>query len=85
MGNLLQTHQQQDLETRQLLAPQREAQSTEDAAYGGGRYLGWLAAGFAFVGLLRNPRKAMPWFAVAVIGNHLCLRDLLDCWGGRGS
>ena len=24
--------------------------------------------GFAFVGLLRNPRKAMPWLAVAVIG-----------------
>ena len=56
------------LETRQLLSPKREAQSTEDGAYGGGRYLGWLAAGFAFIGLLRNPRKAAPWLAVAVIG-----------------
>ena len=56
------------LETWQLVSPKREAQSTEDSAYGGGRYLGWMALGLAFVGLVRQPRKAYPWLAVAAVG-----------------
>ena len=50
-----------------LVSPKREAQSTEDSAYGGGRY-GWMALGLAFVGLVRQPRKAYPWLAVVAVG-----------------
>ena len=56
------------LELYQLLTPNREAKTTEEAAYGGGRYMGWVALGLAIAGLIRTPKKALPWVAVACVG-----------------
>ncbi len=56
------------LELSQLVTPRRKAESRELQAYGGGRYLGFLALGFALVGLFRNPKKAYPWIVVAGVG-----------------
>jgi hypothetical protein len=56
------------LEPPQLLTPFRTAKSTEDAAYGGGRYLGFLTILLALGGLVRNPRKAWPFVGVALFG-----------------
>ena len=56
------------LELTHLLSPEREASSREESAYGGGRYLGWLALGMAIVGIIRRPKEALPWLVVALIG-----------------
>lgn len=56
------------LEPPQLLTPFRTAASTEQAAYGGGRYLGFLTVLLALGGLVRNPRKAWPFVGVALFG-----------------
>mgnify|MGYP000129685098 CR=1 FL=1 len=56
------------LEPAQLLQPNRKANSREMEAYGGGRYLGFLAVGIALIGLLRSPKKAVPWLIIALVG-----------------
>ena len=56
------------LELSQLVTPRREAKTRELQAYGGGRYLGILSLGFAFFGLIRDPKKALPWVVIAGIG-----------------
>jgi hypothetical protein len=56
------------LETSQLLHPRRKASTREESAYSGGRYLGWISVGLAFVGLVRRPKKALPWLLIAVVG-----------------
>ena len=56
------------LELNHLLSPEREAASREESAYGGGRYLGWLALGLAVVGIIRKPKEALPWLVVGLVG-----------------
>ena len=56
------------LEPRQLLQPKREAERREEAAYGGGRYLGWLPLFLALGGIIRRPKDAIPWLLVAAVG-----------------
>jgi len=56
------------VELAQLVTPGREPQRREDKAYGGGRYLGWLVIGLGLVGVIREPRKGLPWLAIAGIG-----------------
>lgn len=56
------------VELRQLLTPGREPARREERAYGGGRYLGWLALGLALVGVVREPRKGLPWLVVGGVG-----------------
>jgi hypothetical protein len=56
------------LEPGQLLEPKREAQRREEAAYGGGRYLGWLPVLLAIGGIVRRPKDALPWLLVGSAG-----------------
>lgn len=56
------------LEVGQLLDYGREASRREEAAYGGGRYLGVLPLVLALVGLVRRPKEALPFIAVGGVG-----------------
>lgn len=56
------------LEPPQLLSPFRTPASVEQAAYGGGRYIGFLTVLLALAGLVRNPRKAAPFVGIALFG-----------------
>ena len=56
------------LETSQLFVPGRTAESREAKAYGGGRYLGLMALGLALFGVIRRPRKALPWLLIGAVG-----------------
>ena len=56
------------LEVGQLLAYGREASRREEAAYGGGRYVGVLPLLLALVGLVRRPREALPFVVVGGVG-----------------
>jgi len=69
------------LEPKQLLTPGRTAGSREEGAYGGGRYVGFLALGLAIVGLARNPRRSAPLVFVGVIGVMLALGSYLTVGG----
>ena len=69
------------LEPWQLLTPGRTPTRREDAAYGGGRYLGWLAVGLALVGLVREPRRAAPWLVVGGVGVVFALGSFLTAEG----
>lgn len=69
------------LELQQLLTPGREAQRREEAAYGGGRYIGFAAFVLALIGLVRNPKKAAPWLLVAAVGVLFSLGSYLTVDG----
>jgi hypothetical protein len=56
------------LELAHLYTPERKAETREESAYGGGRYLGSIAILLAIVGLIRRPKEALPWLVVAIIG-----------------
>ena len=56
------------LELGQLLEVRRKPERREEAAYGGGRYLGFIPLTLALVGLMRRPREALPWLGVGVVG-----------------
>ncbi len=68
-------------ELAQLVTPGREPTRREDAAYGGGRYLGILVLGLAVVGIVRDPRRALPWVAVGAVGVVLSLGSFLTVDG----
>lgn len=61
------------LELGQLLEHGRTASRREEAAYGGGRYLGVVPLALALVGLVRRPREALPLIAVGGVGVVLAL------------
>ena len=69
------------LEPLQLLTPLRALSGDQQSAYGGGRYLGFLALILAGLGLARRPKEALPWLAVAALGVTLALGSAL-CWAG---
>ena len=69
------------LEPAQLVTFGRTPSRREDAAYGGGRYLGWLALGLALVGLIREPRRAAPWLLVGGVGVVLATGSFLTAGG----
>ena len=56
------------LETTHLYTPNRKPQRREEAAYGGGRYLGTIPLLIALVGIVRRPKEALPWLGVATVG-----------------
>ena len=68
-------------ELAQLVTPLREPTRREDAAYGGGRYLGGLALLLALGGLIRDPKRALPWVAVGGVGVVLSLGSFLTVDG----
>lgn len=68
------------LELPHLIQPARELEGMQEA-YGGGRYLGWIALGLAGLGLRRRPREAAPWVAVGVCGVVLAMGSAL-VWDG---
>lgn len=78
------------LEPIQVLRRARPPADEARAAYSGGRYLGWIAIGLALVGLVRQPRKAGPFLAIAALGFVLALGSYLTVDGatvtfqGRG-
>ena len=51
----------------------RSLLDSEQRAYTGGRYLGFIAMAMALAGLRAAPRRALPWAAVAVVGVVLSL------------
>ena len=65
------------LEPMQLIDHGREASRREEAAYGGGRYLGVLPLVLALVGLVRRPKHALPFIAVGGVGVMLALGTYL--------
>ncbi len=69
------------LELWQLLSPDRLPSTPEEAAYGGGRYLGIGASLLALFGALRRPRQALPWLLVGATGIILALGSRLT-WAG---
>ncbi len=69
------------LEPLQLVRPFRAAQSPEEAAYGGGRYIGVSALLLALIGLVRAPRRALPWLLVALFGVVFAMGSFLTDGG----
>ncbi len=69
------------LEVQQLLTPGRTPAKREEAAYGGGRYIGFVVFVLALVGLVRNPRKAAPWLLVGGVGVLFALGSFLTVDG----
>jgi len=69
------------LDPSQVLVPGQGELADDEAAYGGGRYLGWVALGLAVLGLWRRPRDAAPWLAVGVVGAALSLGTWLTIGG----
>lgn len=51
--------------------------SSQNRAYGGGRYMGWLALVLALAALVRVPRRAGPWAIVAGVAIVLALGNRL--------
>ena len=56
------------LELQQLVEWNRKTEGRKEAAYGGGRYVGLFTLGLALIGLIRRPKEALPWLAVAIVG-----------------
>ncbi len=69
------------LEPSQLVVPGRAADSREEHAYGGGRYLGWIVLVLAVVGLARRPREGLPWLVVGATGAVLATGTFLTVDG----
>ena len=69
------------LEPAQLISRGRAAARREEGAYGGGRYLGWLALGLAAVGLVRRPRAGIPLLLLALLGAILATGSFLTQGG----
>ena len=75
------------LELSELWTPrqgQRADASMERIGYGGGRYLGWVAMLLGLGGLIRAPRKALPWVLVGGVGVLLALGSFWG-WGTEES
>lgn len=73
------------LELSELWTPrrgQRADASMELLGYGGGRYLGWVALALGLGGLIRAPRKALPWVAVGLVGVGLAFGSFWG-WGSE--
>ena len=51
--------------------------SRQDRGYAGGRYVGWIALGLALTALVRDPKRAGPWLAVALVALLMALGSLL--------
>ncbi|MEC7985853.1 MAG: hypothetical protein VX278_11865 [Myxococcota bacterium] len=56
------------LELQQLIEPNRKPEDRKEAAYSGGRYIGFLSLILALVGLVRRPKEALPWLVVGSVG-----------------
>ena len=56
------------LDPLELVTPRRDPANREDLAYGGGRYLGFLALGLGVAGVLRQPRRGLPLLLVGGTG-----------------
>ena len=59
------------LELADLVVPARTQRDTADnqvLGYRGGRYLGILAIGLLLAGVVRDPKRGLPWLAAAVVG-----------------
>ncbi len=56
------------LESSHLLTPNRKPERREEAAYGGGRYLGFIPLLLALGGIVRRPKEALPWLVVGAVG-----------------
>jgi hypothetical protein len=65
------------LEIAQVLEYGRTPTRREEAAYGGGRYLGFIPLGLALLGLARRPRLAIPFVAMGAVGFSLALGTYL--------
>jgi len=69
----------------------RDSALPEELAYGGGRYLGWLAVLMGCGALVLRPRAALPWLGVAgagilvALGSYLVRGgdEALTDWGAR--
>ncbi len=69
------------LELSEIWTPrqgQRADASMERMGYGGGRYLGWVAMLLGLGGLVRAPKRALPWVLVGGVGVLLALGSF---WG----
>jgi hypothetical protein len=69
------------LELAHLVAHGREPARREEAAYGGGRYLGVLPLLLALGGVVRQPRRALPWAAVGGLGLLFALGSFYTAGG----
>lgn len=69
------------LEPAEIILPPPPAPTPAEAAYGGGRYLGSTALLLALIGLVRKPRQALPWLAVAAAGYVLAMGSYLTVDG----
>ncbi|MCP4809404.1 MAG: hypothetical protein GY913_18495 [Proteobacteria bacterium] len=59
------------LEVTDLVVPARDERATTNPqvlGYGGGRYLGILALGLLLAGVVRDPKRGLPWLAAAIVG-----------------
>ncbi len=65
------------LELDELVHYGREAARREEAAYGGGRYLGFLPLALALAGLIRRPKEAAPFVFVGAFGVVFALGTFL--------
>lgn len=70
------------LELDELVDFGREAERREEAAYGGGRYLGFIPLALAVVGLVRRPKEAAPFLFVGAFGVVFALGTFLT-WEGE--
>ena len=69
----------------------RDSAEPEVLAYGGGRYLGWLAVLLGCGAIVLKPRAALPWLGVAAAGILVALgsylvrggEEALTDWGAR--
>jgi len=69
------------LDPTQLFAYGRVATTEHEQGYGGGRYLGVAISLLALVALIRRPREALPWFAVAAMALCFSLGSYLTMGG----
>lgn len=69
------------LDPTQLFAYGRVATTEHEQGYGGGRYLGVAISLLALVALIRRPREALPWIAVAAMALCFSLGSYLTMGG----
>ncbi len=69
------------LDVTQLWAFGRQATTSHELGYGGGRYLGVLISLMALMALWRRPKEAMPWVLVGLMALCLSLGSYLSLSG----
>ncbi len=56
------------LEIQQLVEINRKPEGRKEAAYSGGRYIGFVTIILALIGLIRRPKEALPFLILAIVG-----------------